>query len=54
MQVLATYSPVLSADVTNAQSLAAWHLHMLLAPQLRAWLSSGEAVSLPEVPGLTL
>ncbi|CAL8468909.1 g8450 [Coccomyxa elongata] len=39
--VLATYSPVLSADVPNTQSLAAWHLHMLLAPQLRAWLSSG-------------
>ncbi|EIE26922.1 DUF810-domain-containing protein [Coccomyxa subellipsoidea C-169] len=39
--VLSTYAPVLSADVINAQSLAAWHLHMLLAPQLRAWLASG-------------
>lgn len=50
MQVLATYSPVLSADVINVQSLAAWHLHMLLAPQLRAWLSSGEHVSSPARP----
>jgi hypothetical protein len=40
-EVSQNYVPMLHADVHNAQSLVAWHLHTLLATQIGAWLCSG-------------
>lgn len=42
-EVQSTYAPELGAEVINAQSLAAWHLHTLMAPQIQAYFSSGNA-----------